>query len=565
VPPSESKATLWLEGHLFDSGLINHALDIIEQNDCTFEIVECQVRRKQDGIARKSNVIVRIASPDDSSIVRIENQVSSLIEIMQNADCTMKRLDGGRADTIDIKQHSTFVKELPKEEKILVLGSGLVSKSLVEYLGRKDRRQVTVAGAIEEEARSVSQAARNGRYVTMDVQNDMRRVKQMIGESDIVVSLLPASMHPDVADACIDAATDLVTASYESEAMRNLNERAKAEGVRLLNEVGLDPGLDHMSALRIIDDIHSRGGIVKKFTSVCGGLPSPEAADNPLMYKFSWSPMGVLSACKNDAVYRSNNDVIEVDGNYLLREAAPFTDAWPALRLECLPNRNSLLYEDKYGIHGAENIFRGTLRYSGFSGIMSVFQAMGLLEAVDASGMTWSEAIDSLQRKAGFASLGDFLLFCAEGNQESALRAAECLQFLNMDGGVRLSCPDNLVASFCEVLKSKCRYEHNERDMCLMHTSVHAVFGDAVEETHHSSLQIFGDSHHSAMSKTVGYTAAAATDVLLADKARSGGLLLPISKDLYVPILDALATEGVCFKEGVKVSNTNDSKRTVPI
>ena len=170
-------------------------------------------------------MIVRIAAPDDNSIVRIENQVSSLTDIMQNADCTMKRLDGGGADTIDTKQSTITVKELPKEEKILVLGSGLVSKSLVEYLGRKDRRQVTVAGAIEEEARSVSQAARNGRHVTLDVQNEMDQVKQLIEESDIVVSLLPAPMHPDIAIACIDKATDLVTASYESDAMRNLNER----------------------------------------------------------------------------------------------------------------------------------------------------------------------------------------------------------------------------------------------------------------------------------------------------------------------------------------------------
>lgn len=310
------------------------------------------------------------------------------------------------------------------------------------------------------------------------------------------------------------------------------------------------------SAMKMIDDIHSRGGVVKEFSSVCGGLPSPEAADNPLMYKFSWSPMGVLSACKNDAFYRWDNEIESVDGKQLLRAAAPFSGAWPALKLECLPNRNSLLYEKKYGIPHAENLFRGTLRFSGFCGIMSVFQTMGLFEAVDANGVAWIDVLYSLRDRAGaFETFDDYLLYCAGGDAENAVRAAECLDFLGMDGSSPVAYPDNLVASFCEVLKSKCRYEEGERDMCLMHTSIHAVFGDGVEERHRSSLQVFGDSNHSAMSKTVGYTAAAATDLLLNDPsiASSGGLLLPISKDIYLPLLDALATEGVKFTEEVKV------------
>ena len=315
--------------------------------------------------------------------------------------------------------------------------------------------------------------------------------------------------------------------------------------------------------MKIIDDIHDRGGVIKGFGSVCGGLPSPEAADNPLMYKFSWSPMGVLSACKNDAVYRLDNETIMVDGNQLLQAAAPFSGAWPALKLECLPNRNSLLYERKYGIANAENLFRGTLRYSGFSGVMSVFQTMGLLKAVDAEDLTWSDVLYSLQCRAGvFESFDDYLLYCAGGDAEKAARASECLAFLGMEGSSPLVYPDNLVASFCEVLKSKCRYEEGERDMCLMHTSIQAVFYDEVEEEHRSSLQVFGDSNHSAMSKTVGFTAAAATDLLLNDRviASPGGLLLPISKDIYLPILDALATEGVKFKEHVKVIDAKNHR-----
>lgn len=476
------------------------------------------------------------------------------MDIVPNAECSMKWLDSDPHSQATKPQATATVMDLPKEEKILVLGSGLVSKTLVEYLGREGRRTITVAGAVAEEARAVSEAALNGRHITLDVGKEMDRVARLVDESDIVVSLLPAPMHPVVANACIDKSTDLVTASYESEAMKQLSERARNAGVSILNEVGLDPGLDHMSAMRMIDDIHSRGGVVKQFSSVCGGLPSPEAADNPLMYKFSWSPMGVLSACKNDAVYLSKGETVYVEGSQLLRAAAPFSDAWPALNLECLPNRNSLLYESKYGIPNVSDLFRGTLRYAGFSAIMSVYQAMGLLDDVEAGSGYWGDVLANLGRRNGFESLDDFSLHCAGGDKGTAVRAADCLLFLGMDESTKVAYPESLVASFCEVLKTKCRYEQDERDMCLMHTSIHAVFGDGKEEEHHSNLQVFGDSNHSAMSKTVGYTAASATEVLLDNRDGSlpAGILLPTTKELYIPILDALAEEGVKFKEEVK-------------
>lgn len=189
--------------------------------------MECNVRRKLDGIARKSNVIVRIAAQDDERIVRIESQIRSLMDIMENAECSMKSLDEGDSHTSssNVPRGTATVKDLPKEERILVLGSGLVSKSLVEYLGREERRTVTVAGAIEKEARLVSEAARHGRHVALDVQNQMDQVAELIEESDLVVSLLPAPMHPEIANACIEKTTDLVTASYESDGMKQLDER----------------------------------------------------------------------------------------------------------------------------------------------------------------------------------------------------------------------------------------------------------------------------------------------------------------------------------------------------
>jgi hypothetical protein len=196
---------------------------------------------------------------------------------------------------------------------------------------------------------------------------------------------------------------------------------------------------------------------------------------------------------------------------------------------------------------------------------MSVFQSMGLLNADDAYGLTWSDVIYKLQRRAGVDNFDDFLLHCANGNPENAARASECLDFLDMKGDTPIAYPDNLVASFCESLATKCTFEENERDMVLMYTSIQAAFEDGVHEEHRSSLQAYGDAKASAMSKTVGYTAAAATEVLLNEKASfTSGLLLPTTKELYLPILKALETEGVKFKEDIRVDDAKHL-RSVPV
>lgn len=169
-------------------------------------------------------MIIRIGAQDDARVDKIEKQIRSLMDVMESAECSMQRLDHHATPTKP-KMTTATVTDLPKQEKVLVLGSGLVSTSLVEYLGRDKRREVTVVGAIESEARAVSKAAKNGRHVSLDVHNEMDRVTKLIEESNIVVSLLPAPMHSAIANACIEKSTDLVTASYESDAMRQLDER----------------------------------------------------------------------------------------------------------------------------------------------------------------------------------------------------------------------------------------------------------------------------------------------------------------------------------------------------
>ena len=204
-------------------------------------------------------------------------------------------------------------------------------------------------------------------------------------------------MHVPIARCCIEHGKPLVTASYVSEEMKSLHEDAVQANVPILCEMGLDPGMDHMSAMKVIDEIHRDGGSVLHFSSLCGGLPAPEAANNPLRYKFSWSPKGVLSAAKNSAQYLNDGKVVQVPGDKLLLSAKP-VDGFPTLSLEQLPNRISS-HGELYGIHDeAKTVYRGTLRYAGWSNIMHEMSMAGLFDTANIpdSINTWSDLASEL-------------------------------------------------------------------------------------------------------------------------------------------------------------------------
>jgi saccharopine dehydrogenase (NADP+, L-glutamate forming)/spermidine synthase len=228
----------------------------------------------------------------------------------------------------------------------LVLGAGLVTRPLVDYLLKHDVR-VRIASRTVEKAEQLIGDHPNGEAIewTVDKQDEL---KKMIAESDLVVSLLPANYHAEIAKLCIELDTNMATTSYVSPEMKALDNPAKENGIIILNECGVDPGIDHMSAMRIVHEVKNKGGKITSFMSYCGGLPAPEANTNPYGYKFSWSPKGVLLAGKNNAQYRKDGKDISVDGKDL------FANHWevdvPSFgKLEGYPNRNSLDYIETYG------------------------------------------------------------------------------------------------------------------------------------------------------------------------------------------------------------------------
>ncbi len=271
----------------------------------------------------------------------------------------------------------SFIAGKP-EKHVLVLGSGFVAGPLVEYLAR--RNAVTVASALIEEAKSIADGHPNVRTVQLDA-NDSNAVREHVRRADLVVSFLPAPYHVAIANHCIAEKKHLVTASYVSPGLKALNDAASGVGITILNEVGLDPGIDHMSALKVIHEVQAAGGVVESFESVCGGLPAPECADNPLGYKFSWSPRGVLTATQNSAKFLRDGKVVDISAADLLRSAQPIELNTSAYNLECLPNRDSLSYATDYGLQSAKTLFRGTLRYRGFSSIVDQLKSIGLISA----------------------------------------------------------------------------------------------------------------------------------------------------------------------------------------
>ena len=253
----------------------------------------------------------------------------------------------------------------------------------------------------------------------------------------------------------------------------------------------------------------------------------------------------------------------QIEGKDLLQNAAPFAEVWPELQLECLPNRDSILYEDVYGIKGVPTIFRGTLRYDGFSSLMYVFRNVGLFgpQLFDSDSI-WSNVLDELRRISGnTTNLEDFFVHCAGGDRQLAGRAWDCLQWMNMTSDndiVQHSGP--VIDLFCEKLEKYLQYEKDERDMVAMHHAISATFDDGSIEEHNSTLLTIGTESMTAMCRTVGYPTAATTDLILRGQLPGRrGLVLPTSKDIYKPTLEMMAKEGIFFQERVRVTMDKQS------
>jgi alpha-aminoadipic semialdehyde synthase len=289
-------------------------------------------------------------------------------------------------------------------KRVLVLGAGMVSAPLVEYLSRDADVNMKVCSQVKEEADRLAFRYNNVESFYMDVRSNQEHLAKLCEEADCVVSLLPYALHGLVAKYCVEGKTHLVTASYESDEVKSYHQAAKEAGITILSECGLDPGIDHLLAMECFHDVQEHGGVIESFISYCGGFPAPEFSDNPLRYKFSWSPRGAIINTLSAARYLSKGQIVEISGGGDLMSTTKELNFLPGFSLEGFPNRDSLQYMQLYGLGPQVHTFvRGTIRYKGFTECIKTMQLLGLIDTephpmLHASGpeVTWRQLIINL-------------------------------------------------------------------------------------------------------------------------------------------------------------------------
>lgn len=431
--------------------------------------------------------------------------------------------------------------------KVLILGAGLVVKPMVEFL-LEHNFTVKIATTTKEKADRMIKGHPNGssrRWST----DETDILEKLVNEHDIAVSFLPYRYHTLVAKACIKCKKPLVTTSYVQPEMQALDESAKKAGVIILNEIGLDPGIDHMTAMKVIDHIHDRGGKVEEFYSLCGALPAPEAADNPLKYKFSWSPKGVVLASRNSALYLKKGKRVVIEPLNLFKDR--FSYNFPGVgELEVYPNRDSISHIDIYKIHEASTMYRGTFRYKGWCETLDAMKALNMLDDTinDYSGMDYAGFI---AERAGTDTVDLRKKVALKLRIPKGSIAMESLEWLGFFSGEKMNygktSPFEITANR---MIRKMLISDNERDMVVMQHIFLAVYPGGKREVIKSSMLDFGSSAtNTAIARTVALPASITVKMILEQKIDLKGVYRPVVPQIYNPVLEELKALGIEMKE----------------
>lgn len=432
--------------------------------------------------------------------------------------------------------------------KVLVLGAGRVAAPLVKYL-LNHSISVTLADADYQHALMMLEGHPLGNPIRFDVTDEVM-LNSLVGSHDLVVSLLPFAFHPLVAKACLKNLRNLVTTSYVKPEMENLDAVARQAGVLLLNEMGLDPGIDHMSAMRIIHQVESEGGTITAFNSFCGALPAPEAANNPFGYKFSWSPKGVLLAGNSDARFLSDGHEVIITAEDLFKN--PLKVDFPDVgSLEVYPNRDSISYINVYGLKDVQSMMRGTFRYPGWCESIDAMKRLNLFSdlKVDFSGLSFAEMtaqVASLPAKGQCSMLLSEKLRVPENS--SVIKALDWLGlFDSLPVGRGIDSPFEVVS---DLMLERMELLPHERDMVVIQHFFDAVYPDGQRKIITSRLLDFGiPDGDTSIARTVALPAAIAVRLILEGKIPLKGVHRPVCAELYNPVLDELVTLGIAFRE----------------
>ncbi len=438
---------------------------------------------------------------------------------------------------------------------ILIIGAGRSASSLIKYLLDKSEQEnlhLTIGDLSLELAQKKTNNHPRATAIAFDIHNETQR-KAEIQKADIVISMLPAFLHIEVAKDCITYKKHMVTASYISDAMQELNEAAIANNLVFMNEIGLDPGIDHMSAMKVLDEIREKNGNVILFESFCGGLVAPESDTNLWNYKFTWNPRNVVLAGQGGAAKFIQEGTYKYIPYHKLFRRTEFLEVEGYGRFEGYANRDSLKYRSVYGLDNALTVFRGTIRRVGYSRAWDMFVQLGMTDdsyAIDNSEtMNYREFVNLFLPYHPTDSVEIKLRHILKIDQDDVVwdKLLELDLFnANKIIGLKNATPAQILE---KILTDSWTLEPDDKDMIVMYHKFGYEVNGEKKQIDATMVCIGDDQTYTSMAKTVGLPVAMATLQILNGNITTPGVQLPLNKEVYLPILKELEEYGVIFKE----------------
>jgi saccharopine dehydrogenase (NADP+, L-glutamate forming) len=439
---------------------------------------------------------------------------------------------------------------------ILLFGAGKSATCLIDYLGKccdEKNWKLIVCDSNLSLAQSKTKNFSSGEAISFDVSDEKKR-QEYISQSTLVISMLPPALHFLVAKDCVAFSKDLLTASYIDEQIKSLKEEVEKKGILFLGEMGLDPGIDHMSAMKMIDEIKNNGGKIISFKSYCGGLVSPESDDNPWHYKITWNPANVVMAGSSGAVYLEDRQKIEIPYSQIFDDKNNIVDIPTLFPLAWYANRDSLSYIKTYQVDDVESFIRTTLRYPSFC------RGWNKIIKLDLTNKNDHEAIKECNTFKDWFDLKREKLFSKTQKKVDQMdffnsEFSEQVDYLGLNKDEKIPFQITNSASLLQyLLERKLVMKPHDKDMIIMLHEIEFSIDGENKKTK-SCLIVKGENQsYTAMAKTVGLPLAIAAKLILENKIQLTGLHIPVIREIYEPVLRELELNGIQFHEETKVS-----------
>lgn len=438
---------------------------------------------------------------------------------------------------------------------IIILGTGKSSSSLIQYLLKKSDEEnlhLIIGDKSLVSAQNKTNNHHNATPIAIDIFDEIQR-KEIIQKANIVISMLPAHLHIEIARDCIIYKKHLVTASYISDAMKELDALVKKNNLIFMNEIGLDPGIDHMSAMKTINEIRNKGGKILLFESFCGGLVAPESETNLWNYKFTWSPRNVVLAGQGGAAKFIQEGTYKYIPYWNLFRRTEFLEVEGYGKFEAYSNRDSLKYIDIYGLNDILTLYRGTIRRVGFSKAWNMFVQLGMTDdsyiMEGSKDMSYRQFANSFLPYHPTDSVEIKMRLILKIDQDDSMwnKLLELDLFNpNKKVGIKNATPAQILE---KILTDSWTLQPKEKDMIVMYHKLGFELNGKKKQIDSKMVCIGDDQTYTAMAKTVGLPVAMAALLILNGKITTPGVQIPIREEVYLPILKELKEFGVIFKE----------------